>query len=205
MKLFCLHRNEDETGISGTGVVAEGCQFTDGRVALIWQSALPSGVVHPSIETVEALHGHGGKTKVHIFDEIKIALTPEAGRPGVFFLNHKEDKFGLTRIGTVAECAVFSNRWVATRWLVAPNTIEFHTSVENWSKVHNSQEHCYLTSYPATTGFKFFLDFLSNFRWYRNWTKTDWFYVCHSRMPDHFFGWVRYPDSSETVLEIEAR
>ena len=34
MKLFQLHRHEDESGVSGTGIVAEGVQFSDGKCAL---------------------------------------------------------------------------------------------------------------------------------------------------------------------------
>jgi hypothetical protein len=32
--MFMLRRTEDVSGLSGTGMVAEGVEFTDGRVAM---------------------------------------------------------------------------------------------------------------------------------------------------------------------------
>ena len=60
-----LQRDEDETGISGTGQVAEGVEFTDGRVALHWTAGTHrSTVTWDSIYDVEVIHGHGGRTRV---------------------------------------------------------------------------------------------------------------------------------------------
>lgn len=67
MTLFYLQRNEDETGISGEGIVADGVIFRDGKVALRWRPgpvSYQSTAIYDSIEAVEAIHGHGGKTKV---------------------------------------------------------------------------------------------------------------------------------------------
>ena len=36
MRHFYLDRHEDATGISGTGVVAQGVEFDNGKVALTW-------------------------------------------------------------------------------------------------------------------------------------------------------------------------
>lgn len=64
-RLFHLHRYEDETGVSGTGVVAEGMRATDGRVALRWLVGdSRSWSLWDSIEDVKAIHGHNGKTQV---------------------------------------------------------------------------------------------------------------------------------------------
>src|SRR3974390_1243286 len=73
---FVLLRKEDETGVSGTGVVAEGVEFSDGTVALRWTSQWPTSVVFHDrgIESVEHVHGHGGKTKVVRFDFNQQAL-----------------------------------------------------------------------------------------------------------------------------------
>jgi hypothetical protein len=53
---FELHRDTDITGVSGTGVVAEGVAFSDGVVALRWRSAWPTSVVFhdKGIEAVQA-------------------------------------------------------------------------------------------------------------------------------------------------------
>jgi hypothetical protein len=65
-RAFVLQRDEDETGISGTGIVAWGVEFPDGVVALRWSSQWPTSVVfhERGMEGVEAIHGHGGRTKV---------------------------------------------------------------------------------------------------------------------------------------------
>jgi hypothetical protein len=66
MRAFELHRDVDETGVSGTGVVAEGIEFSDGTVALRWTSDWPTSVVFHDrgMAAVEAVHGHNGKTRV---------------------------------------------------------------------------------------------------------------------------------------------
>ena len=61
---FILMRVEDESGVSGTGAVAQGVVFTDGTVALRWMTGLRSTGIYDSIEDVEKIHGHGGKTLV---------------------------------------------------------------------------------------------------------------------------------------------
>ena len=61
---FVLRRDDDESGVSGIGVVAQGVIFTDGVVALRWMGSRKSTAVYASIEDVEKIHGHGGKTKI---------------------------------------------------------------------------------------------------------------------------------------------
>lgn len=63
-KLFVLQRDEDETGVSGVGVVANGIVFPDGSVAMRWATGTASTAVYASVEDVETIHGHGGKTRV---------------------------------------------------------------------------------------------------------------------------------------------
>lgn len=64
MKRFLLSRMIDETGVSGTGIVAEGVLFENGKVALGWKTEHTSVAVYDNMETVEAVHGHGGLTVV---------------------------------------------------------------------------------------------------------------------------------------------
>lgn len=63
-KPFVLHRHHDVSGVSGTGIVADGFEFPDGRVCMRWRGEDGSTVIHDSIETVEKIHGHGGNTVV---------------------------------------------------------------------------------------------------------------------------------------------
>lgn len=63
---FVLYRTEDLIGVSGTGIVAEGVQFSDGIVVIRWiVGEYKSTVVWPSIEAVEKIHGHDGRTVVY--------------------------------------------------------------------------------------------------------------------------------------------
>ena len=64
MKTFVLHRHVDRSGISGTGVVAEGVIFSDGVCALRWLTKDPSTAVYSDIETLERIHGHNGDTDI---------------------------------------------------------------------------------------------------------------------------------------------
>lgn len=64
-KRFHLQRDFDETGVSGTGTVAEGVQFQDGRIAMRWcVNPARSTTAYDTIEHVETIHGHNGKTHV---------------------------------------------------------------------------------------------------------------------------------------------
>lgn len=78
MRAFRLVRNEDVSGVSGTGVVAEGVEFSDGVVALRWivppgvpGHGFPTSVVfHDNgIASVEAVHGHSGRTRIEFADD----------------------------------------------------------------------------------------------------------------------------------------
>ena len=64
MRRFELHREEDETGISGTGLIAEGAEFTDGTACMRWRTHTNSTGTYDSMEDLVKIHGHGGKTKV---------------------------------------------------------------------------------------------------------------------------------------------
>jgi hypothetical protein len=80
MRTFKLVRTEDVTGVSGTGVVAEGVVFEDGSAAMRWKTETASTAVYDSIEDVERIHGHGGSTKVR-FDQVVTLAVNTAGSP----------------------------------------------------------------------------------------------------------------------------
>lgn len=66
MRPFRLIRELDVSGVSGTGAVAEGVEFSDGTVALRWLTAWPTSVVFHDrgMAAVEAVHGHNGSTRI---------------------------------------------------------------------------------------------------------------------------------------------
>lgn len=60
-------RDEDPTGVSGIGIVAEGVEFSDGSVAMRWLSEHASTAVWASIESMITVHGHQGRTRIKWF------------------------------------------------------------------------------------------------------------------------------------------
>lgn len=71
MRRFEIHRQEDPSGISGTGFVAEGVRFSDGAVALRWRTTTSSTAIYDNMGDLIAVHGHGGATQVRWIDEIE--------------------------------------------------------------------------------------------------------------------------------------
>jgi hypothetical protein len=63
-RLFTLERTEDVSGTSGTGVVAEGVEFSDGSCVLHWLSQYKSIELCDNLHTLIQIHGHEGRTKV---------------------------------------------------------------------------------------------------------------------------------------------
>tara|TARA_R110002167_G_scaffold362462_1_gene581636 strand:+ start:100 stop:423 length:324 start_codon:yes stop_codon:yes gene_type:complete len=74
MKIFYLNRIEDESGISGTGRVAQGFIFDNGKVALTWLSEHPSITIYDNIGEVRAIHSHDGKTTIEMIPDFKRAF-----------------------------------------------------------------------------------------------------------------------------------
>lgn len=74
IRRFLLERSEDVSGISGIGNVAEGVEFTNGWVTMIWISYCTSFVFFPSIKEMLNIHGHGDKTKIRWLDASKTSL-----------------------------------------------------------------------------------------------------------------------------------
>lgn len=69
VRRFTLQRDHDVSGVSGVGTVAEGVVFGDGTTVVRWcVGEHRSTVVWPGIDSVEAIHGHGGATRIHWVD-----------------------------------------------------------------------------------------------------------------------------------------
>ena len=78
---FQVIRDVDHSGVSGVGLVAEGWESSDGKtVVIVWLSATPSVCIYSDIRHVEAIHGHGGDTRI-VFD------APHEGATIVRFLD----------------------------------------------------------------------------------------------------------------------
>ncbi|MFD7016065.1 hypothetical protein [Streptomyces sp. NPDC059928] len=66
---FHLLRHRDVSGISGTGVVADGVLWPDGSASLRWRGDKPSSVHWDRLTDAEAVHGHAGATEIVWLDE----------------------------------------------------------------------------------------------------------------------------------------
>lgn len=64
MRTFILYRVTDVSGISGTGVVAEGVEFSDGVCVCRWITSTATTTVYDNIQDVESIHGHDGATRI---------------------------------------------------------------------------------------------------------------------------------------------
>lgn len=62
--LFVLNRKQDISGVSGTGVVAQGVEFANGKVVLVWLTGLSSVAVYDSLAIMKQIHCHDGATEV---------------------------------------------------------------------------------------------------------------------------------------------
>lgn len=69
---WVLLRYEDVSGVSGDGVVAQGIEFPDGRVAYRWHTTDPTmektSQIADSIDAVETIHGHSGSSEIVYVD-----------------------------------------------------------------------------------------------------------------------------------------
>lgn len=80
MKIFNLVREQDNTGISGLGIVASGVEFDDGLCVLRWKGEYKTTVIHESIESIKKINcSHSKSTIVYLgtFEEPKQLVATE--------------------------------------------------------------------------------------------------------------------------------
>ena len=62
--VFALVRDVDVSGVSGTGVVADGVVWPDGTASVRWRGEHPSIVFWRTLDSVKHIHGHDGATRI---------------------------------------------------------------------------------------------------------------------------------------------
>ncbi|MES2462783.1 MAG: hypothetical protein V4671_19550 [Armatimonadota bacterium] len=66
---YVLQRDEDATGVSGTGIVADVVETAGGTAVMRWRTN-PAGDgpgctgIYPNIAAIEKIHGHEGRTRL---------------------------------------------------------------------------------------------------------------------------------------------
>ncbi len=80
LKYFILFRHNDETGMSGTGKVAEGVELPNGECVMWWIVNPFSIVIYHSMFELQYIHGHGAKktTEVIYVESLGNSGTKEA-------------------------------------------------------------------------------------------------------------------------------
>ena len=71
IRKFHLNRKVDESGVSGTGIVAVGVVLPSGRAIMEWVSKRTKANslgVYDNMEDLEEVHGHDGATEI-VYDE----------------------------------------------------------------------------------------------------------------------------------------
>jgi len=85
MRRFYTVRKHDNTGISGTGFIAEGVELRDGRVLLCWLGNFRSTIIYESMEAAIHVHGHNGNTEFVFVDvdhfNPSTKFKPPTGKP----------------------------------------------------------------------------------------------------------------------------
>jgi hypothetical protein len=66
---FLLVRHRDVSNVSGTGVVAEGTEWTDGSASLRWRGEhATTTFFETGLRSILAVHGHDGQTEIMFLD-----------------------------------------------------------------------------------------------------------------------------------------
>lgn len=102
MMNFFLVRERDVSGVSGTGVVAEGVVFRDKTVALRWRGEPASTAVWADLDAVVAVHGHNGATTVMWAGDARVAEAFEEVR-------QLHDRWGSTDVDDLDYLALWED------------------------------------------------------------------------------------------------
>ncbi len=64
IRIGVIRRHEDVHGVSGTGVVAEVIEFSDGSAVARWLGKDAMSNVAAGVKNITNVHGHGGKMEI---------------------------------------------------------------------------------------------------------------------------------------------
>ena len=68
LRRFHFVRTEDLSGVSGTGVVGEGVELSNGKVVHSWISNMGTVSIYDNMKTFVLVHGHDGKGTIQWLD-----------------------------------------------------------------------------------------------------------------------------------------
>jgi hypothetical protein len=136
-----LHRDQDVTGVSGTGVVADGVEFDDGTVVIRWRGERPSTVVWEDLSAAEAVHGHVGATRFVFlgYDGQPLGEAPEPPERTARGFGHyltAQDTYGKRLDVTESSVADYDAVWIyadeGAAHLDAGNAVAVRDALNSW-------------------------------------------------------------------------
>ncbi|MFI6465700.1 hypothetical protein [Streptomyces sp. NPDC050538] len=81
-RLFVLRRHVDVSGVSGTGVIADGAEWPDGTASIRWRGEHPKiDFADRGMPTLHFVHGHSGATEVDYLDQDVTSEAPTMDAP----------------------------------------------------------------------------------------------------------------------------
>ena len=89
-KTFKLIRQKDVSGVSGTGTVAEGVVFQNGKTILCWTRVPHSVTVFNSLDEMLMVHGHAGNTQLH-WDNCEVKVRSTFSRAAMSRISSREE------------------------------------------------------------------------------------------------------------------
>ena len=84
MRLWTMYRHQDESGVSGSGIVAQGCMFANGQIAVQWIASAETDV--QTKRSMQAfldvhVHSHPANGTIITWDDGKQDFYPADWRP----------------------------------------------------------------------------------------------------------------------------
>lgn len=137
LKPFYMKRNVDESGISGTGIVVEGCIFPSKRIICKWNSEYSSIAIHSELSKFKACHMdfHMGMNDLVIFDsEVNVKDTPLKFRR--FLINREYNpNFKNLTLGNIIYGIEFKGGKIAIEYTGKLDAISIYDSVSDLKQV----------------------------------------------------------------------
>lgn len=128
MRRGFLQRNQDVTGVSGTGRVLEIGITQAGQIVGTWLSDTSSCIYHNNLDAAVYVHSHNGAS-VFKFDG-------DCGEfPKLYQMIHTQAR-NNTRVGKVAEIIEFTNGKCVLNWILPPFQIEYFDNMKDLLVVH---------------------------------------------------------------------
>lgn len=122
-----LNRHEDVNGVSGTGRVWEGVLFSNGWVAGKWTTVTPSYGWYPSLECVNKIHGHDGRTSIVFKDVIT--------QGNYVFLEAIDKKSVTDSCQWIAEGLEFPDGWIVLLQLAKYTSVYWYRNIDELRQI----------------------------------------------------------------------